>query len=215
MRRIMLTFVVTLWASQTEASILFTPDTFTLDVRAVFNDTNTDTFCYQCGDADPSNDLEVVLNFPDVSESWTDFVRYSGLLNFQGPATNYLGLDANFALHVKLTAAGASLPESLTNPSVSFGIIPGRLLEVFDGNALVLECCDGLVGGIQFQQAFFPPDPFTLPPGGGSQLSALELHLPPQIEYSPVPEPTSLLLLGSALAAAALRRYRVKNDSPL
>ena len=121
MRRVMLTFALMLWASQVNASVLFAPDSFTLNVRAVFNDTNTDTFCWQCGDSNPLNDFRAVLeNFPDLSESWTDFQTYAGLLQLQSTATSYLGLDANFSLHVKLTASGASLPESLVSPSVSY-----------------------------------------------------------------------------------------------
>jgi hypothetical protein len=212
MRRIMLTFALMLWASQVEASLLFTPDFFTLDVRAVFNETGTNSFCWQCDDADPLNDFQAVLDVQNLSESWTDFLGWTaGESRMQGTATNYLGLDAEFALKVKMTAAGASLPESLTSPSVSFGFIRGRLLgvDLGDVTALILECCNGRVGGIQFQQAFFPSDPFIIPPGEleRRQLN-LELHFPEQIEYTPIPEPMSLLLLGSGLAAAALTRRR-------
>jgi PEP-CTERM motif len=212
MRRIMLVFALMLWASQVEADVFFPPDSFTLKVRAVFNDSGTDTFCWQCGDANPLNDFQAVLDFRDLSGSWTDFLPYSGFLQLQSTATNYLGLEANFSLHATLTASGASLPESLVNPSVSFGVIPGRVLGVDDGIALVLECCDGRVGGVEFRQAFFPSTPFIVPPGGLEKQAAIELHFAEQIEYSPVPEPTSLLLLGSALAAAALRRRRARTD---
>ncbi len=67
MRRIMLSFALMLWASQVEASLLFTPDFFTLDVRAVFNETGTNSFCWQCDDADPLNDFQAVLDFQDLS----------------------------------------------------------------------------------------------------------------------------------------------------
>ena len=53
MRRITLAFALMLWASQVEARVPFTPDSFTPSVTAVFNDTGTDTFCWQCGDANP------------------------------------------------------------------------------------------------------------------------------------------------------------------
>jgi hypothetical protein len=218
MRRVMLTLGLTLWASQIEASIFFTPDEFTLNLKAVFNDTGTDTFCWQCGDANPLNDFQAVLSFPDlIAESWPPlgFTGLSGLAQLQSTATSYLGLDANFSLHAKLTAWGHSLPESLVNPSVSFGVIPGRFLGVDGGTALVLECCDGFVDGVEFQQAFFPSTPFIVPPGGLEKRVNLELHPRFLIEYTPasvVPEPTSWLLLGSGFAAAALRRRRAKTD---
>ena len=79
MRRIMLSFALMLWASQVEASLLFTPDFFTLDVRAVFNETGTNSFCWQCDDADPLNDFQAVLDFQGLSESWTDFVRVAAV----------------------------------------------------------------------------------------------------------------------------------------
>ena len=168
MRRIMLTVALVLWASQIEAAVLFPPDSFRLDVTAVFNDTNTNTFCWQCGDSNPLNDFQAVLqSFPDLTDAWTDFLPYAGSIHLQGTATDYLGLDANFSLRVRFTAWGASLPESLVHPSVSDGIIPGRILggRRRSRNA-VLECCDGTVGGVQFRQAFFPSFPFTVPPEG-------------------------------------------------
>jgi len=208
MRRVMLTVALTLWASHADASILFTPDFFTLEVRAVFTDNNTDSFCWRCGDPNPANDLHARLqSAAPLSESWTDFVAYSaGVLDLMSTATNYDGLDANITLHFTLTAAGASLPESLSRPSVSFGIATGQLIGVNSGEALVLECCGGRFGGLAFQQAFYPPAPFIVPPNGTHRLLALEVFLPSQIEYTPVPEPTSMLLIGSAFVAVALRR---------
>ena len=167
----------------------------------------------ECGDANPLNDFQAVLeSFQDlVDVPWLPFIGYTaGLVQLQSSATNYLGLDANFSLRATLTASGTSLPESLVRPSVSFAILPGRLLGVDGGSAVVLECCDGFVGRLSIQQAFFPSTPFIVPPGGLTKPINLELHLPEQIVYAPVPEPTSLLLLGPALAAAALRRRRAK-----
>lgn len=213
MRRVMLTLALTLWASHSEASILFTPDFFTLEVRGIFNATNTDTFCWQCGDLNPSNDLLAVFQTaPSIGGGgWPDFLVYSaGQMNLRGTATDYSGLEANLGLRFKLTAYSQSLPESLVSPSVKFFTAPGRLIGVDGGEALVLECCTATTSdGIHVHDAFFPPSPYVVPPGGTSDLLALEIFLPPQIEYTPIPEPTSLLLLGSAVAAATLRRYRV------
>ena len=167
MRRIMLTFALMLCASQVEADVLFTPDSFTLNVRAVFNDTGTDTFCWQCGDANPLNDFQAVLSsFPDLSEAWTDFLPYAaGLVQLQSTATNYLGLDANFSLHAKLTAWGASLPESLVRPSVSFGVIPGRLLGVNRGTALVPSVAMEALVASSFDKRSSLPPRSSCPPG--------------------------------------------------
>src|SRR5262245_22897211 len=104
MLRMFLTFALMLWPSQVEARVPFTPDSFTLSVRAVFDDTVTDTFCWQCGDANPLNDFQAVLDFPDLSGAWIDFMGYAGFLQLQSTATNYLGLEANFSLLAKLTA---------------------------------------------------------------------------------------------------------------
>ena len=213
MRRIVLTVTLVLWTSQVDAAILFTPDEFTLTINPVFDDTGTDAFCWQCGDADPLNDFRAVLGtFPDHSGPWNQFQGHGGSVRLQSTAPTYSGLKANFSLHATLFASGASLPQSLVNPSVSFGMIPGRILGVELGNAIVLECCDGLVGPLDIRQAFFPSTPFVVPPGGVTKLIALELHpFGNQIPYTPaaaVPEPTSLFLLGSALTAVALRRRR-------
>ena len=213
MRHIVLAVTLVLWTSHVEAAILFTPDEFTLTINPVFDQTGTDTFCWQCGDADPLNDFRAVLGtFPDHSGPWNQFQGYGGSVSLQSTATTYSGLEANFSLHATLSASGSSLPQSFVNPSVSFGVIPGRILGVESGTAIVLECCDGFVGPLEIRQAFFPSTPFIVPPGGLTKLVLLELHpFGDQIPYTPVvPEPTSLLLLGSALTAVALRRRRAK-----
>jgi len=217
MRHIVLTVTLVPWTSQVDAAILFTPDSFTLTINPVFDETGTAAFCWQCGDADPVNDLRVFLGpFPKVGGDWNQFQAYSGSSTLRSTAPNYSGLEANFSLYAKLSTWGASLPESLANPSVSFGMIPGRFRGVNGGSEIVLECCDGFVGPLYIQQAFYPPSPFVIPPGGRSKLVALELHpFGDQVPYTPatpIPEPASLLLFGSACAAAALKRRRGKTE---
>ena len=161
--------------------------------------------------------LRVFLGpFPNVGGDWNQFLAYSGSALLRSTAPTYSGLEANFSLHAKLSTWGASLPESLANPSVSYGMIPGTFRGVNGGSEIVLECCDGFVGPLYIQQAFYPPSPFVVPPGGLSKLVALELHpFGDQVPYTPaapIPEPASLLLFGSACAAAALRRRRGKTE---
>ena len=92
MRRIMLTVALVLWASQIEAAVLFPPDSFRLDVTAVFNDTNTNTFCWQCGDSNPLNDFQAVLqSFPDLTDAWTDFYRTRGRFTCKAPRRTISG----------------------------------------------------------------------------------------------------------------------------
>jgi hypothetical protein len=212
MRGIILAFVLMLWAAHSEASLLFTPDSFTLTFKATFDDTGTDTFCWQCADADPSNDLQAVLQvFPELSGAWTDFIPYNaGYLNLQSTVTNFLGLEAAFGIAVTLTASN---PE---HTAMFKGFLPGRLLGVDVGDPtifpLVLECCDGIVqtakdgSGVEFRQAFFPPSPFLPEEVGGQHGLELELFFPEQVEV--IPEPASLVLLGSGLVATVLKRRR-------
>jgi hypothetical protein len=85
---------------------------------------------------------------------------------------------------------------------VSFGLIQGRLIGVIEG--VVVACCSGSVGGIE-AGGLDAPSPFIVPPGGLMKFVGMELFVPEQIAYTPVsavPEPTSVLLLGSALTAA-------------
>ena len=174
---------------------------------AVFNDTNTNTFCWQCGDTNPLNDFHAVLSFSDLSgEAWTDL--FYAVRRVHGFPRHHNGLSwtrCELFASRQIECLGCLRARKFVRPSVSDGIIPGRILGVDDGLAVVLECCDGRVGGVDFLQAFFPSSPFIVPPGGLQRHAAIELHFAEQIA-SPVPEPTSLLLLGSAVAAGALRR---------
>ncbi len=222
MRRIVLTVTLVVWTSQVDAAILFTPTNFTLDLSdAIFEATGTDTYCWQCSDADPSNDLLAVLeDFPVLSDSgdqyWFSYQGAAGNVRIQGTATSFAGFNGRILIRATLSASSVYVPETLANPSVSFGILDGNFLGVNDGgigNLLVLNCCGGAVGPVMVQPANLGELFRFIPPGGLLERENMELHFPELIEYTPVsavPEPTTLLLFGSALAAAALRRRRAK-----
>jgi PEP-CTERM motif len=101
--------------------------------------------------------------------------------------------------------------EPLPQPSVAEGVLSGAV--VGGGGRELFLHYSGRVDGVNFLESSI--NEITVPPEGMTKLFTSEVHVDEEIPYAPgapgaavVPEPTSLLLLGSALAAAGLRARR-------
>lgn len=224
MRRISLLFALMLSSSPAHADVLlpgdpFTPESVLIELFQPLFGNGTNTFCWQCGDLNPSNDLQLVLNrrLPFSIPAWPDFFAADSLgsISVNGPAPKFDGLDVSFSFQVKTTVTTKvnddNSFEDLARPSVATGVITGGVFGV-EGRDLVLHF-SGRVGGVTFLESSI--DPFPIPIEGGGKPLTSEIFVGEQIPYSPagpaptiLPEPTSLLLLGSGFVAAAFKMRR-------
>ena len=221
MRRIILLLVLMLASTPAQASTLlpgelFTPDSVHVAITGPVFANGTHTFCWQCGDGIPSNDLRLVLSRGSEFgvPGYPDFfgAESLGAIAMSGPAASFVGLDVSFSFFVTTTVttkvnSDHSL-EQLPQPSVAEGALAGRVAGV-GGRDLILQY-SGRVDGVTFLESSIYP--FTVPLEGMTKGFTSEIFVDAEIPYAPgasaVPEPTSLILLGSALAAAALRARR-------
>jgi hypothetical protein len=188
----------------------FEPESALVQIAAPLFANGTDTFCWLCSDSDPSNNLKLVLSG-----------RTPGTIGVEGAplffAADTLGEIAasgparvTTTITTKINPHGP--PELLPAPMVTKGVINGAVVG-FQPRVLELHY-NGLVDGVRFSESAFPQIVFV-PPGGVSKAFTSEIFLAERVAYTPaetpsvVPEPLSLVLLSSGLAAVAFRKRRV------
>ena len=134
MRRISLLFALMLpMSSPAQADVLmpgdsFVPDSVFVEFANPLFANGTNTFCWRCNDASPSNDLQLVLHLRDeiIVPGFPTFFtpEVIGFIDVNGPAESFEGLDVSFSFHVTTTVTTQILvndqyrPEALPSPSV-------------------------------------------------------------------------------------------------
>lgn len=202
---------------------LFTPESVFLSVDPPLFANGTNTFCWLCSDSQPGNDLTLILSGRPVgtfeAAGFPDFFTADtiGEIAASGPAPSFQGLNITFTFRVTTTITTKinpenNAPEPLPRPSVAEGLFNGAVIG-FQPRVLELHW-GGRVDGVSVQESSIPQLLFV-PPEGASKLFTSEIFVDPEVPDTPgpeppsvVPEPFSLLLLSSGLAAALMRRRR-------
>ena len=220
MRAFLAAVVLTLALPSVAHAAPFTPDSYRIDILAIaFDSSGADTFCSQCNDADPTNDVTGTLTGGFLEGNFNFCCANIGAFNLDlsGPATApFHGVSEQAVVDVRLTLWDLINPESgffdpnpeYPLPSVSYGQLSGFVRFSGSPDAIYLDCCTGpIIDGVAVGNENLSPRFVDTLPGFSNQWVGVYLTGYP-VEYTPVPEPTTLLLLGGGLIGAEWKRRR-------